>query len=253
MKNKSDLAKGIGSRVKAVRNGAGLTQKELAEAAGLSPGLLSRIENGLAMPSIPTLQIISHALKTEIGYFFKDQEANSFVITHPGERRVVVSKSGPGGKSAYELELLAEGMNNPFMEPFLVTPVGEDEEVSPRTHDGQEFMYVLEGNIKLTAGSEEFTLKKGNAAYWDGNVPHKTVRIGRNKAKALHVHLIPGRWTGTFRHEELPGGTWKGGGGNKKGMEHDLLMRGSADGKEVKSEQIDNKHGANTKAKGARS
>lgn len=210
MQKKGDLAKKIGSRVKELRKGAGLNQKRLAEAAGLSPGLLSRIENGLAMPSIPTLQIISDTLKTEIGHLFKDQEENGFIVTRPGERRVVVSKSGPHGKKAYELELLAEGMNNPFMEPAIVTPLGKDEEVLPRTHDGQEFMYLLEGKIKLTVGSKEFILKKGNAAYWNGNVPHKTVSLGQKRARALHVHLIPGRWTGTFQYEDISGKHGKG-------------------------------------------
>jgi len=211
MQNKSGLAEKIGSRVKALRKGSGLNQKRLAEAAGLSPGLLSRIENGLTMPSIPTLQIISDTLKTEIGYFFKDQEENGFVVTHPGKRRIVISKSRANGKRAYELELLAEGMNNPFMEPALVTPLGKDEEVLPRTHDGQEFMYLLEGKIKLTVGPKEFILKKGNAAYWNGNVPHKTVRVGQKMARALHVHLIPGRWTGTFQYEDISEGYDKGG------------------------------------------
>jgi len=110
MKNRDDLAKRIGSRVKELRKGSNLTQKRLAETAGLSPGLLSRIENGLTMPSLPTLQIISNTLKTEIGYFFKNEEENGFIITDPNDRRVVISRSGPHGKTAYELELLAEGM-----------------------------------------------------------------------------------------------------------------------------------------------
>jgi len=212
MQKKGDLARKIGNRVKELRKGAGLNQKKLAQSAGLSPGLLSRIENGLAMPSIPTLQTISDTLKADIGYFFRDEEENGYIVTHPGERRVVISRSRKGGTLAYELELLAEGMNNPFMEPALVTPVGKDEEVLPRTHDGQEFMYVLEGRIKLSVGSKEFVLKKGHSAYWNGNVPHKTVSLGQKRAKALHVHLIPGRWTGTFQHEELAGGRRKGGG-----------------------------------------
>jgi transcriptional regulator with XRE-family HTH domain len=204
VQKKDDLARKIGGRVKGFRKGSGLTQKDLADAAGLSPALLSRIENGLVMPSIPTLQIISDTLKTEIGYFFKDEEQGGYVVTRPGERRVVVSKSGLHGKLAYELELLAEGMNNPFMEPAIVTPVGRDEEVLLRTHDGQEFMYVIEGRLKLTVGSKEFILGVGNAAYWNGRVPHKTVNLGQKRARAVHVHLIPGRWTGTFQHEDLP-------------------------------------------------
>ena len=204
MENREDLAKRIGNRVKDLRKGSNLTQKRLAETTGLSPGLLSRIENGLTMPSLPTLQIISNTLKTEIGYFFKNEEENGFIITDPDERRVVISRSGPHGKTAFKLELLAEGMKNPFMEPAIITHVGKEGDVEGRSHDGQEFMYVLEGKIKLTLGPKEFILKKGSAAYWNGNVPHKGIGMGRKLAKALHVHLIPGRWTGTFQYEDLP-------------------------------------------------
>jgi transcriptional regulator with XRE-family HTH domain len=204
MENKDTLARTIGSRLKNLRKDSRLTQKKLAEATGLSSGLLSRIENGLTMPSIPTLQIISNVLKTEIGYFFQDEEEKGYIITCPGERRVVVSKSGPHGKIAYKLELLAEGMKNPFMEPAIVTPVGQEGEVEGRIHDGQEFMYVLEGKVKLTLGGKDFILNKGNAAYWNGSVSHKAVGLGKKEAKSLHVHLIPGRWSGTFQHEDLP-------------------------------------------------
>ncbi len=205
MQDKNDLARKIGSRVKNLRKAARLTQKRLAEATGLSSGLLSRIENGLTMPSIPTLQMIANALKADVGYFFREEKEKGYVVTKPGDRRIVVSRSGSRRKVAYELELLAEGMQNPFMEPAIVTHVGKETEVEPRIHDGQEFMYVLEGRIKLTLGSTELVLKKGNAVYWNGNLPHKGISVGPRPAKALHIHLIPGRWTGTFQYEDLPG------------------------------------------------
>ena len=97
MKNKDDLARRIGSKVKELRKESGLPQKKLADATGLSSALLSRIENGLAMPSIPTLQVISDTLKAEIGYFFQDREEKGYIITNPGDRRVVVSRSRPHG------------------------------------------------------------------------------------------------------------------------------------------------------------
>lgn len=95
-------------------------------------------------------------------------------------------------------------MKNPFMEPAIVTYVGKESEVQPRTHDGQEFIYVLGGRMKLTLGTKEFILKKGNSAYWNGSVPHKAIGLGKKLASSLHVHLIPCRWTGTFQHEDLP-------------------------------------------------
>ncbi len=204
MQDKPALAKRIGNRVKQFRIESGLTQKRLAEATGLSPALLSRIENGYTMPSIPTLEIISNTLKTEIGYFFRDEDYDGFIITHPNRRHTLLSRSESYKTPAYELELLAEGMKNPFMEPAIVTYVGKDEEVELRTHDGQEFIYVLGGKVKLTLGTKEFFLKKGNAAYWNGNVPHKAVKVGKRPAMSLHVHLIPGRWSGTFRYDDLP-------------------------------------------------
>lgn len=204
MRNKDDLAKKIGRRIKRLRNDSGLTQKMLAGVTGLSSGLISRIENGLTMPSIPTLQIIADSLDTEIGYFFREREKTDYILSHPGERRKVVSKSGPHGEIAYEIELLAEGMENFFMEPFIVTQVGKEGEVEARTHNGQEFMYILEGKTRLTLGSKDFILKKGDAAYWNGNVPHKAIGLTRRPTRSLHVHLMPGKWTRTFQLNDLP-------------------------------------------------
>ena len=205
MRNKDDLSKQIGLRIKQLRKSSALTQKVLAEASGLSPGLLSRIENGLTMPSIPTLQMIADALKAEIGFFFQEAEEKGFIITRPGERRVVASRSEPNEKIAYEIELLTEGMEDLFMEPFIVTHVGSEGEVELRTHNGQEFMYVLEGKTKLTLGSKEFTLKKGDAAYWHGHIPHKAVGLTKKPTRSLNVHFIPGKWTRTFQLNGLQG------------------------------------------------
>jgi transcriptional regulator with XRE-family HTH domain len=134
MRNKDDLAKKIGSRIKGLRNDSGLTQKLLAVVSGLSPGLISRIENGLTMPSIPTLQIIAESLKTEIGFFFQEREKKDYII-----------------------------------------------------------------------------LKKGNAAYWDGNVPHKAIGLTSRPTRSLHVHLMPGKWTRAFQPMIFRSGDQKSG------------------------------------------
>ena len=72
--NKDDLARRIGSRLKDLRKAMGLSMKQLAEATSLSPPLFSRIENGLVMPSIGTLQLIADFLKVDLTYFFKKEE-----------------------------------------------------------------------------------------------------------------------------------------------------------------------------------
>lgn len=200
MENKGEFAKQIGNRIKELRKEAGLTLKQLAKATELSAPLISKIENGLAMPSLPTLRLIADALKVNPGYFFRDEDERGYVISRQGNRKIVVSERGPTRKISYELELLAEGMENPFMEPAIVTLMGKDQdkEVELATHSGQESMYVIEGRMELTLGEKKYTLKKGDAAYWNGSVPHKGISLSKKPAKTLNVHLVPGKRTGTF-------------------------------------------------------
>jgi len=199
MEAKDELARRIGSKVMEIRKQEGLTLKRLAEATDLSPALLSRVENGLAMPSIPTLQMIADSLKVDIGYLFKGEGEKRYVISRKGSRKVSYSERGSTGKTTYEVEFLAEGMENPFMEPIIATLLArEDEDFSAIAHGGQELMYVLEGKVELTLGEKKITLRKGDAAYWDGDIPHKGISLSKKPARSLNVHLIPGRRVGTF-------------------------------------------------------
>jgi len=201
MENKESLARRIGSKIKEIRKQAGLTLKQLADASELTPGTLSKIENGLTKPSITTLEMLADSLRVDIGYLFKDEEEKGYVISRPSERRFVVSERGPERRVAYELELLADRMEDPFMEPALITLRGkeQDEEIELATHDGQEFMYVLEGRMELTLGRKKYILKKGDAGYWNGSIPHKGISLSKKQARTLNVHLVPGKRTGTFQ------------------------------------------------------
>jgi transcriptional regulator with XRE-family HTH domain len=200
MSNKDALAGRIGKSLRILRQGLALSQKTLAAASGLSPTLISRIESGLVMPSIATLQEIADSLKTDIAYFFKGEASKGYVITRKGSREISYGKRGSKGKVTYGLELLAEGMDNPFMEPCIVTEYarpGDDFQLAK--HDGQEFIYVLEGKLELTLGEKKFTLNQGDAAYFLGEIPHGGRSLGKRTARTLNVHLIPGSRIGTFQ------------------------------------------------------
>ncbi len=192
--NKEDLTRRIGNRLKELRKESDLTLKQLAEASSLSPALLSRVENGHAMPSITTLQMISITLKQDISEFFKDDENLRYVISRQGDRRSTITDRG------YEVEYLSVGMENPFMEPAIVKM--NEKEVEDISHGGQEFAYVLEGKMELTLGNKKFILKKGDAAYFDGDIPHKGISLSKKPAKTLNIHLIPGRRVGTFEESD---------------------------------------------------
>jgi transcriptional regulator with XRE-family HTH domain len=195
VEQKDDLAKMVGARLKDLRRKSGLSQKKLAQTANLSATLVCKIENGSAMPSIPTLYTLSNALKVNVGYFFQgEDEERGYAISLQGNRTQTVSERG------YLAELLAEGMENPFMEPAILELKERDKEkeVTLVTHDGQEFLYVLEGRLELFLGAKRFLLKAGDAAYWNGTIPHTGVNVSKKRARTLNVHLIPGKRTGTF-------------------------------------------------------
>ena len=197
---KDDLARRIGARLKDLRKAMGLSMKQLSQATNLSPPLFSRIENGLVMPSIATLQLIADFLKVDLAYFFKKEEERGYVITRQGARRMSYARRGAKGKATYGLELLAEGMENPFMEPCIVTEfAASSEEFQLAKHDGQEFIYVLEGKLELTLGEKKFALTPGDAAYFIGEIPHGGKSLSKKLARTLNVHLIPGTRIGTFQ------------------------------------------------------
>ena len=194
MAHEDALAGRIGANLKTFRIESGLSQKSLAEATQLSPTLISRIESGLVRPSIATLELIAQSLKVDIGYFFRDEEKRQYCISQRERRKNVPSQRG------YALETLINGMENHFMDPAIVSLRGKEKEkkVQLAMHEGQEFMYVLEGRVEVILGSKRFVLKQGDAAYWNGNVPHKGVSLSKKPARTLNVHLIPGKRTGTF-------------------------------------------------------
>ncbi len=199
MSSKDVIAGRIGKNLKTFRHELGLSQKSLASASGLSPTLISRMESGLVMPSIATLQEIADSLKVDIGYFFKGEESREYMITRKGSRKISYAKRGSKGKVTYGLELLAEGMENPFMEPCIVTEFARpQDEFQLAKHDGQEFVYVLEGKLELTLGEKRFVLNEGDAAYFIGEIPHGGRSLGKRTARTLNVHLIPGSRIGTF-------------------------------------------------------
>jgi len=201
--DKSDLEKRIGNKLKGLRKSMRLSMKQLAEMTNLSPPLFSRIENGLVMPSIPTLQTISNILKVDLGYFFKKEEDRGYVITRQGGRKITYSKRVLKKRAIYGLELLAEGMENPFMEPCIVTEfAGPDENFPLAKHDGQEFVYVLEGKLELTLGEKKYALNKGDTAYFIGEIPHGGKSLSKKLARTINVHLIPGTRIGTFESKD---------------------------------------------------
>ena len=192
--NRDELAARIGRNVKELRKTGKLSLKQLAEQTNLSVALLSRIENGLVTPSLGTLRAMGDYLKVDIGYFFRQGMEEGYVIARKGDRPSITSAT-----RHYELEPLAQGLENQFMEPIIVTMLVRDDEPAKLVdHEGQEFCYVLEGKMELTLGDKKFVLNPGDSAYFRGVFPHGGKSLGKKPARSLNVHMIPGSRLGTF-------------------------------------------------------
>ena len=156
----------IGAKLKELRILKGLTQEELADRAELSKGFISQLERDSTSPSIATLMDILQCLGTSIGEFFNETP----------EEQIVFGKTDYFEKHDLELKneikwIIPNAQKN-MMEPILLTlePGGETYPDNP--HEGEEFGYVLQGNITIHIGSKTYKAKKGESFYFVSDKKH---------------------------------------------------------------------------------
>lgn len=156
----------IGAKLKELRILKGLTQEELADRAEMSKGFISQLERDLTSPSIATLMDILQCLGTSIGEFFNETP----------EEQIVFGKTDYFEKHDLELKneikwIIPNAQKN-MMEPILLTlePGGETYPDNP--HEGEEFGYVLQGNISIHIGSKTYKAKKGESFYFVSDKKH---------------------------------------------------------------------------------
>ncbi len=177
----------LGPRIRELRQQRGMTLRQLAEKAGLSAALLSKVENNVISPTIPTLWKICEALDVRVGYFFQEggQESRDYVITRKDKRPVVFRE---GSKHGYMYESLAYGKPDHAMEPFVVTVApGERRGGKLFSHAGEELVYVLEGRVEFVLGELSFVLEAGDSVYFNSERPHRLQALDGQEAKTLQV------------------------------------------------------------------
>lgn len=177
----------IGERVKALRQKQKLTLQEVAQETGFSTALLSKIENNVVSPPIPTLWKIAEALKVRIGYFFQEEglEQRDFIITRRDHRRVVFRE---GSKHGYSYESLAYGKKDARMEPFVVTLSPEERRGGQTfSHEGEELVFVLEGRVEFKFSGQSYTLEPGDSVYFNAHIDHRLSSLDGKEAKTLQV------------------------------------------------------------------
>jgi transcriptional regulator with XRE-family HTH domain len=179
----------IGEKVRNLRKEERLTLQDLSDLSGLSKPLLSQIENGQVTPPIATLLKIAKGLKVGIHYFFEEEEdRRKFVLLRSSNAPSSRRRSGNDAPQAYLYHSLAPGLRKKSMEPFLVEfEPGNWDDSLLYSHDGEEFIYLLHGELEFHYGQEVMTLNPGDSIYYDSSEAHGYVARGTDKAKAVAV------------------------------------------------------------------
>jgi transcriptional regulator with XRE-family HTH domain len=180
----------LGQKIKTLRRRKGMSLQQMAEKTSLSEPLLSQIESEVVAPPVATLLKISKALNVNIGYFFQEEESGKkAVIVRKNERKQVFRRIHEDpSKVGYYYESLAYPKADKHMEPFQVQfEVKKKEDLIFFNHKGEEFVFVLEGQIEFNYEDETFILEPGDSLYFDSSSPHAFRAVGKKSALAIDV------------------------------------------------------------------
>jgi len=181
------LERYLGQVVRALRQRDHLTIADVAAQAGISGGMLSKIENGQAAMSLETLARLAQALGVSISQVFRDYElpAGGAQLVKANQGMQVVRR---GTKRGHTYHLLAydKGPRKSF-EPFLVTMDDASEVFPSFEHPGTEFLYLLKGKIEYRHGKQTYLMEPGDALTFRGEVPHGPERLIRTPIHLLSI------------------------------------------------------------------
>ena len=184
------LEQALGAQVRALRRRTDVTAAELASSAGISTGMLSKIENGAISPSLSTLQAVAGALNVPISQLFatfEEQRDCSFVRAGQG---VVIERRG--SKQGHQYSLLGHGLGGPVVvEPYLITLRDEAAPYTGFQHAGVEFIYMLTGEVVYRHGDQAYHLRPGDALLFDSGALHGPERLVQKPMTYLSIIIYP--------------------------------------------------------------
>lgn len=180
----------IGRRVRLLRQRLQLTATELAAEAGLSPGMLSKIENGGTSPSLSTLTALARALNVPMTSFFADfEERRDCSYVRSGQGLLIERR---GTKSGHRYELLGHSLAGDIVvEPYLITLSEDAEPYALFQHDGVEFIYMLTGKVVYRHADKLYPMSPGDALFFDAGAPHGPEELIERPMTYLSIIIYP--------------------------------------------------------------
>jgi len=164
----------LGRRIKQERLRRGLTLKDIEAKVGISATHLSEVERGKSSPTVGVLEKIARALGTRSALLIDAASGLPVSHTSPGQRRVVTDEQG-----LIRTESLSNSFPGSEISILLKTyPPGLSRTMRPRGHEGEEFLHVLEGTLRVLVGEEEYVLAPGDSLHFKSTRPHAYESMG---------------------------------------------------------------------------
>ncbi len=161
----------VGSQIRIFRQQLKMTVDEVAKQAGLSQGMLSKIERGVTAPSLRTLYTLTRVLNVPVTSLFrKYEEQRDCSFVRSGEGLLIERR---GTRAGHQYQLLGHNIGKlTSLEPYLITLTDESEVFPLFQHSGIEFIYVLEGEVIYRHGNDTYHMKVGDSLFFDSDAPH---------------------------------------------------------------------------------
>lgn len=186
----NSLEAAIGTQVREFRQKLDMTVVDLAKVAGLSAGMLSKIEHGLTSPSLSTMQSLAKALHVPVTALFRrfeEERDASFVKAGEGlkiERR--------GTRAGHQYQLLGHTVGKSIgMEPYLIILTDKSDVFPIFQHSGVEFLYMLEGEVSYRHGSKTYLMQPGDSLFFDADAPHGPEELHKLPIRFLSIIVYP--------------------------------------------------------------
>jgi transcriptional regulator with XRE-family HTH domain len=184
--DRPDMAIAIGDRLRDLRKSKGVDLESLAAITGLEVGFLMGIEEKEVQPQLGTLIKLSKALDSAFGRVVSGEGQKPYSVSRKGEQKAVQRSTGMKGKKhLYTYNSLAADVKERHMETFMVT-LEENPDGALSLHDGEEFIYVIEGHVIARIEEDHIELAPGDSIYYLSSNPH-VIAAKEGTAKILAV------------------------------------------------------------------
>jgi transcriptional regulator with XRE-family HTH domain len=184
----------IGKRLKEIREMQKMSLEHFSSISGIDQKKLRDIEDQKILPDLGTIVKLSKALRIGTSFLLGQDSGYSYSVVRKKERQNIKRFStGSSERPNYHYQSLASGIKDKHMETFIVTltPGTGSDELS--SHDGEEFIVIMEGSIRVILGNKEETLCEGDSIYYLSTIPHNIVNVSKTDKAVIMAVLYTGR------------------------------------------------------------